>query len=190
MFLIGASINYFILIPYSTGSTDFVVPGFVGSLASFEYVGFSLLTIWAFARSRIAVSAVAALVAVESMVGLLMLNKTTTLLPWIAFMIGALSYNLTITRLATIGLLISLAFSTLQPLVAYGRNEAYNNPANIGGEFSFSKNLEYLRAYFDDNHANTDPEALQGSLLRLSFHRRRRLCDRSIRSRTPGRLAP
>jgi hypothetical protein len=169
LFLIGAAINYFILMPYTLGLTDFVVPGFVVNLASFEYVGFSLLTIWAFAHSWTAVLAVAALVAVESMVGLLMLNKTGTLLPWISFVIGALSYKLTIPRLAAAGLLLSIAFSILQPLVGYGRNEAFNNPANKGGEFSFSKNLEYFRAYFDDNQATSDPEALQGSLLRVSF---------------------
>ena len=172
------------------GSTDVVVPGFVANLASFEYVGFSLLTIWAFAHSRFALFAVVLLIAVESMVGLLMLNKTATLLPWIAFVIGALSYNVTIARLATIGLLMSLAFGILQPLVAYGRSEAYNNPANIGAEFSFSKNLEYLRAYFDDNEAKSDPEAIQGSLLRLSFLDAAAFVIAQVRSRTSGRLAP
>jgi hypothetical protein len=97
-----------------------------------------------------------------------MLNKSAALLPWISFVIGALSYNFTIARLATAGLLIAFAFGILQPLVAYGRNEAYNNPANIGTEMSLSQNLVYLRAYFD-NKEESDPEAPQGSLLRVSF---------------------
>ena len=118
------------MIPSAMGLIDFVIPGFVTSLAMCEHVGFALLAIWAFATSTPAVLAVAALVALESLVGLLMLNKTSALLPWIAFVIGALSYNLTIPRLATAGLLISFAFGILQPLVAYGRNEAFNNPAN------------------------------------------------------------
>jgi hypothetical protein len=168
LLLIGAGINYFILMPSSVGLIDFVVPGFVTSLAMCEHVGFALLAIWAFARSTTAVLAVAGLVAVESLVGLLMLNKTVALLPWIAFVIGALSYNFTIPRLATAGLLISFAFGILQPLVAYGRNEAYNNPANSDREMSLAQNLVYLRAYFD-NKEESDPEAEQGSLLRVSF---------------------
>ena len=76
-------------------------------------------------------------------------------------MIGALSYNLTVARLATAGLLISFAFGILQPLVAYGRNEAYNNPANGSAEMSLSGNLVYLRGYFDDKQ-ESDPEAEQG----------------------------
>jgi hypothetical protein len=115
-----------------------------------------------------AVFAVAGLVAVESLIGVLMLNKSAALLPWIAFVIGALSYNFTIPRLATAGLLICFAFGTLQPLVAYGRNEAYNNPANSGMQMSLSQNLVYLRAYFDNNE-ESDPEAPQGSLMRVSF---------------------
>jgi hypothetical protein len=59
------------------GLIDFVVPGFIASLAMCEHVGFALLAIWAFARSTTAVFAVAGLVAVESLVGLLMLNKGT-----------------------------------------------------------------------------------------------------------------
>jgi hypothetical protein len=150
------------------GLIDFVVPGFIASLAMCEDVGFALLAIWAFARSMSAVFAVAGLVAVESLVGLLMLNKSWALLPWISFVIGALSYNLTIARLATAGLLISFAFGILQPLVAYCRNEAYNNPANTGTELSLPQNLVYLRAYFDNKQEN-DAEAPQGSLLRVSF---------------------
>ena len=168
LLLIGAGINYFILMPSSMGLIDFVVPGFIASLAMCEHVGFALLAIWAFARSTTAVFAVAGLVAVESLVGLLMLNKSWALLPWVSFVIGALSYNLTVARLATAGLLISFAFGILQPLVAYGRNEAYNNPANTGTEMSLSQNLVYLRAYFDNKQEN-DAEAPQGSLLRVSF---------------------
>jgi hypothetical protein len=125
--LIGAGINYFLALPAAMSLADFVVPGFVMNLALCEYVGFALLAIWAFTNSTAAVLAVAALVAVDSMVGVLMLNKSWALLPWFAFVIGALSYNLTILRLATAGLLIVFAFSVLQPLVAYGRNEANNN---------------------------------------------------------------
>jgi hypothetical protein len=77
LLLIGAGINYFILMPSSMGLFDFVVPGFISSLAMCEHVGFALLAIWAFARSMTAVFAVAGLVAVESLVGLLMLNKGT-----------------------------------------------------------------------------------------------------------------
>ncbi len=168
LFLIGVAINYFLMVPASMGLIDFVVPGFISSLAMCEYVGFALLAVWAFANSTTAVLAVAALVCVESLIGLLMLNKSSALLPWIAFVIGALSYNFTIPRLATAGLLISFAFGILQPLVAYGRNEAYNNPANNSAELSLSQNLVYLRAYFD-NKQESDPEDPQGSLLRLSF---------------------
>ncbi len=153
--MIGLGINYFILMPSSMGLFDFVVPGFIASLAMCEHVGFALLAIWAFSRSMTAVFAVAGLVAVESLVGVLMLNKSLALLPWIAFVIGALSYNLTIPRLATAGLLICFAFGILQPLVAYGRNEAYNNPANSSAEMSLSQNLVYLRAYFDNNKKAT-----------------------------------
>jgi hypothetical protein len=64
--------------------------------------------------------------------------------------------------------LISFAFGILQPLVAYGRNEAYNNPANSSAEVSLAQNFVYLRAYFD-NKEESDPEAPQGSLLRVSF---------------------
>ena len=168
LLLIGASLNYLILLPSSMGLIDFVVPGFIASLALCEHVGFALLAIWAFATSSAAVLAVAALVVIESLVGLLMLNKSWALLPWISFVIGALCYNLTIPRLAIAGLLISFAFGILQPLVAYGRNEAYNNPANSNAEMSLSRNLVYLRAYFDDKQ-ESDPEAPQGSLLRVSF---------------------
>lgn len=168
LLLIGVGINYFILVPSSMGLIDFVVPGFIASLALCEHVGFALLAIWAFATSTTAALGVAGLVAAESVVGLLMLNKSWVLLPWLSFVIGALSYNLTILRLATAGLLISFAFGILQPLVAYGRNEAYNNPANSSEEMSLSQNLVYLRAYFDDKQEN-DPEAIQGSLLRVSF---------------------
>ncbi len=122
------------MVPSAMGWSDIVVPGFVTSLAMCEYVGFALLAIWAFASSTPAVLAVAALVALESLVGLLMLNKTSTLLPWIAFVIGALSYKFTIPRLATVGLLISFAFSNHQPLVAYGRYEAFKKTANKGME--------------------------------------------------------
>ena len=168
LLLIGAAINYFIMAPASMGLFDFVVPGFISSLAMCEYVGFALLAVWAFASSTTAVLAVAALVALDSLVGLLMLNKSSVLLPWIAFVIGALSYNFTIPRLATAGLLLSFAFGILQPLVAYGRYEAFNNPANSGAEMSLSQNLGYLRAYFD-NKQESDPEDPQGSLMRLSF---------------------
>ena len=51
LLLIGAGINYFILMPSSMGLIDFVVPGFISSLAMCEHVGFALLAIWAFARS-------------------------------------------------------------------------------------------------------------------------------------------
>ena len=168
LLLIGLAINYFIMIPNAMGLIDFVIPGVVTSLAMCEHVGFALLAIWAFATSTPAVLAVAALVALESLVGLLMLNKTSTLLPWIAFVIGALSYKFTIPRLATAGLLISFAFGILQPLVAYGRYEVFNNSANKGMEMSLSQNLVYLRAYFD-NKQEKDPEAIQESLVRVSF---------------------
>ena len=161
LLLIGLAINYFIIIPNAMGLIDFVVPGVVTSLAMCEHVGFALLAIWAFATSTPAVLAVAALVALESLVGLLMLNKTSTLLPWIAFVIGALSYNFTIPRLATAGLLISFAFGILQPLVAYGRYEVFNNSANKGMEMSLSQNLVYLRAYFD-NKARKGPRGHTG----------------------------
>ena len=168
LLLIGAAISYFLLLPASMGLIDFVIPGFISSLALCEYVGFALLAIWAFASSTTAVLAVAALVAIESLLGVLTLNKSGALLPWISFVIGALSYNLTIPKLATAGLLLSLAFGILQPLVAYGRNEAWSNPANSGAEMSLSENLRYLRAYFD-NKQESDPEEMQGSLIRLSF---------------------
>ena len=84
-------------------------------------------------------------------------------------MIGALCYNLTIPRLATAGLLVWFAFGILQPLVAYARNEAFSNPANQGAEFSLSRNFEYLRSYFVDSKAESDPEAVQGGLMRLSL---------------------
>jgi hypothetical protein len=75
LLLIGAGINYFILMPSSMGLIDFVVPGFIASLAMCEDVGFALLAIWAFARSTTAVFAVAGLVAVESLVGLLIAQQ-------------------------------------------------------------------------------------------------------------------
>ena len=55
-----------------------------------EQVGISLLAIWGYATSKAAVLAVVALVAVESAVGVLFLNKSMALMPWFAFVIGAL----------------------------------------------------------------------------------------------------
>ena len=137
-------INHFLLVPSAMGLIDFVVPGFISSLAMCEHVGFALLAIWAFSRSTTAVLAVAGLVAVESMVGVLMLNKSWALLPWIILRDRRAQLQPYHSELATAGLLISLAFSILQPLVAYGRNEAYNNPANSSAEMSLSQNLVYF----------------------------------------------
>lgn len=169
LFLIGAAINYFFILPNLLGASDTVIPGFVVSLAMSELVGLSLLAIWACATSKAAVLAIVAVVAVESAVGVLFLNKTMALMAWFAFVIGALCYNLTIPRLATAGLLVYFAFGILQPLVAYGRNEAFNNPANRGAEMSLFRNFEYLRSYFVESKAENDPEAVQGGLMRLTL---------------------
>jgi hypothetical protein len=168
LFLIGAAINYLMFVPHMMGLTDYVIPGFVVNLAMCEFVGFSLLAMWAFDNSITAVLAVSALVATESAVGVLMLNKTWALVPWFAFSIGALRYNLTIPKLATAGLLIGFAFNILQPLVAYGREEAFGK-GNEGAEISLFRNYEALRSYFVDSKVESDPEAPQGGLMRLSF---------------------
>ena len=169
LFLIGAAINYFLILPSFLGVSDIVIPGFLVSLAMSEQVGISLLAIWGYATSKAAVLALVALVAVESAVGVLFLNKGMALTPWFAFLIGAFYYKLTIPRLAAAGLFVFFAFGILQPLVAYGRNEAFNNPANQGAEMSLFRNFEYLRSYFVESKAENDPEAVQGGLMRLSL---------------------
>ena len=165
-----------------------MIPGFVGSLAMSELVGLSLLAIWACATSRAAVLAVVAVVAVESAVGVLFLNKT----------MGADA----LVRLRDRRALLqpydpearhrwSIGLVRLRHSSAAGRlwqKRSVQQSGEQGAELSLSRNFEYLRSYFVDSKAESDPEAAQGGLHEGEPRQRRRLHDRSIRSRSSRRF--
>ncbi len=169
LFLIGASVNYLVMLPASLGLTNFVIPGFVMNVAAFELVGVSTLAIWSFAKSTTAVASLCGVVCVESAIGLLMFNKTWALLPWLAFVIGALSYKLTFTRLAVAGVGLWLSFSFLQPWVSFAREQAAL--LHVGDDEykpSISERATVLASYFDRRKSESDPRDVQQSFARLS----------------------
>jgi len=169
MYLIGSVVNYFVLIPNALGLTDFVIPGVVVNLTAFQIVGVSLLTMWSFANSKRALLGVCVLVAMEAGVGAFTLMKAAALYPMIAFMIGALSYRLTLSRLVVGCLSIGCIFGLLiSPWVSYGRAEVAKLEST-GGEPTLSDRLQYLTGYFEEEKKERDPEERQETLIRLTY---------------------
>ena len=169
MYVVGFAVNYLLVIPSSMGATSIVIPGFIVNLTAFQLVGISLLTIWAFGKSRMSLLGILLLVAFDSAVGILLFSKAMAMYPLLAFMIGMLSYRLTFARLASAALILWFVLDFLQPWVAYARNESSRMFSLVGAQAGFSDVTKILVSYFDAQQVFDAPGAIQQTLVRVSF---------------------
>ena len=169
MYLIGAAVNYYVFFSTLSGASLDVIPGFILNLSAFQLVGISLLTIWGLGNSSAAVLGVCVLVVIDCGMGLSTLTKTSALFPLLAFMIGFLSYRLTLSRLLAACLFMWVSYGLLiEPWVTFGRTEISIIHRNHTAS-TISERVEALSRYFYDEKKQGAPEGLQTGIIRMSY---------------------
>ncbi len=132
-------------------------------------VGISLLTLWSLGNSSTAVMGVCVLVVIDCGMGLTTLTKTTALYPLLAFMIGFLSFRLTLPRLFAACLFMWVSYGLLiEPWVTSARTEISIMHRNHMAS-SLSERVEALSRYFFDQKKEGAPERLQTGFIRMSY---------------------
>lgn len=169
---VGVVVKYSIVVPYSFGLLHWQVPGFVIQLAQMDAVGIYLIGAWASVNSRPIFALVAAYVVLDAFVGLATFSKTDVLFPMIMFSLVVMSRRASLWRGAAIVGLLIVVYSTVAPIVDFGRIVLLNSYGSITGA-PFGERVEIVGRYFagGKEEMEADPSRLdfQASLARVSY---------------------
>ena len=171
-YLAGAGIKYLIALPYAMGLQEGVVAGAVVQAGALVYVGIFLFTLWTLTYSRKLFPIAVAMVAIDSLIGLLLFSKTDVLLALIAFTLAVFLRGATPLRLAITGIAYAYIFVFLQPIITYGRADYVRQFGQTQGA-GLSDRLMIIAQYIKNegsmDSALSSSEDVQNSWTRIAY---------------------
>jgi len=164
---IGSGLRYTMVIPYTFGLTDTVLPGIFVTLSKAYYAGIYLLIAYGVKYNRKILPLTFVLVGIEIAVAIASFAKTELLLILIFSFLGFISGKASRTKIVIGASCVLFAFFTFQSLVGYGRDQLsqrYNSIAGAGLHERWAIVQTYL-----DGGGEASASARQGGLSRLSY---------------------
>ena len=167
--IFGGIARYGVVVPHLFGFGDGVLTSIVGALARAYSAGLMLLIILAFSKGRAMLALAGALVLVEILVGVLLFSKSDVLITIIFVVLAFFHVRPALSRLGVGAVAGILVFSSIAPLIHYGRDETIK----LGGGkqiATFEQRLQILDRYLtDQSPLANDPEGVQTALSRVSY---------------------
>ncbi len=188
--VLGGVIKYFFVIPYYFRLSSFILPESITTFANFTYAAMYLLTVWALEYRRSAMPLIVLFVILDITIGILTLQKYAVLISLIIFALAFLHSNLSILKLAVIGVMLLVAYAVLVPIVELSRFQfntrfGADQAAGFSDRFdivwnSFTVAQSYVQAQ-DDN-----PGTRNAALSRISYVNQSAYAVDQYDSGTPG----
>jgi len=165
----GFSVKYLVLIPFSLGAYgNITLPGLLLSLGLLSHVGLYLLTLYVVRRRPAMFPLIIVLFVIELGAGTVQLNKTEPLLTTLMFTLALLTNSPKPTRAVLSIALIVTVFSTLVPLVGYGRDEMMQRYGTLSSG-TLGERMEVLWDYTSQKSAIASQQDVNGVLVRISY---------------------
>ena len=164
--IIGATVNYGVVVPSVAGWVDTGLPVVVQNLSRLTLVGIFLIMLWSLQYARSWLPLISGLVAIEILTELLIFAKSTAVMTLVVFLLAFLWRKSTLSRLAICGSLVLAAYFAIQPVIRdarieIGRRYGANTQAGLNERFHI-----LLGAL--DSHRQAG-EGIQSGLSRLSY---------------------
>jgi hypothetical protein len=165
--LIGGILRYAVVLPYTFGLTQTVLPGIFVTLSKVYYVGIYLLISYGVNYNRRLLILASILAGIEILVSIASFAKTELLLILIFSFLGFISRKASKTKIVIGASCVLLAFFAFQSLVGYGREQLYQRYHSIQGAGLYER-WAIVQTYLDSGH-ETVTSTRQTGLSRLSY---------------------
>lgn len=163
--VVGASLRYLVVLPYTFGLTSSVLPGFIISAAGIYYAGVYLSVFQAVRRRGIYIIAASLIVTADVLVSVASFAKTELIILIIFTFLGYISHVVNVRRLLVGAAVVILSFGAFQPLVGYGREVLMMRYGQIRGA-DLQERLKIVQGYLQNGEA---VERDNLALVRLSY---------------------
>ncbi len=168
--VIGSALKYIFVFPVSIGWVAWgEVPGSIVTMAEMSLIGLNLLTIWSLQNARAFFPIVCVLVAIEMLVGVLLLSKTQVLLPMLMLLVGIMAQRLTLKRVIGALIAVAIALEVLQPMIAFARDEFNLRTGGMATNATIAMRAQILVSYFDPFRTRSPSEEPGEGLMRISY---------------------
>jgi hypothetical protein len=145
--LIGASINFLVILPYKLKLLNFILPGIIQQLSGLYPIGLLLIAFLIAKGKKAWRTPFFILLTIQIIVSLLLLSKKDLILnlalPSLGFYLG----NRSIKQLIFYILLSATIYFSMQNLILYSRNEIYLQSGDIS-KATLSQRAEIIHDYF------------------------------------------
>ena len=167
LLIIGMIIYYFIIIPNAFSIYKVEVSNFVIEIGQGIYIGIFFLSLWSLKNKSNLIYFIYFIVFVQFSLGILELNKSTSMFPLIMLALGHIYYRPDVRRITLWFMALISVFMIIAPPVSHGR--AYGDfIATNDGPISFDVRANALLSYFDPE-AELEQSELQVGWVRLSY---------------------
>jgi hypothetical protein len=130
---IGSFLKYALIVPYTFGLTNSVLPGYLLTLGNLYYVGIFLLLSRALRSGGVLVFAAVALILIEIIVSIASFSKTDLLFLLMFSSLAFITRKADTKTLLTCFGVIATVYTLFQPMVTYGREAIYDRYGQIRG---------------------------------------------------------
>jgi hypothetical protein len=130
---IGSFLKYALIVPYTFGLSNSMLPGYILTLGNVYYVGIFLLLSQALRSGGILVFAAAALIFIEVIISVSSFSKTDLLFILMFSSLAFITHKADRRTLLTSLGLIATVYTLFQPMVTYGREAIYDRYGQIRG---------------------------------------------------------
>lgn len=165
--IVGGVLRYGIVLPYTFGLTQTVLPGIFATLSRMYYAGIYLLIVYALLYNKNILIVAASLFLLEIAVTVASFAKTELMLLLIFTFLGFLNSGISKTKLLVGAVCIMMSFFTFQSLVSYGRDQIALRYGKIHGA-DLAERLEIVQNYLQ-GEGQIASSRRQSAQARLSY---------------------
>lgn len=165
--VLGMTINYLVIYPSTFGIIDFLPPNFAFQLGQIAYLSYFILTYWGLLNRKYnIVWMMIGLAGVDAVIGLLMLSKSSAILPMLMIPIAFIYHKASLRRLLLIAAIAIPYYSFVASIVYDARSRverlgANNNP-------TFTETVTVLGEIAQGKQGSADVDSQLG-WVRLSY---------------------
>lgn len=163
--LVGGALRYLLLVPYTFGLMDIIIPGSVLAMASMYYVGIYMLVYQAVRHGGIYLILSFVAIPVEIIVSVASFAKTELMFILIFSFLGYISKTVGLRKILVGSAGIIVVYTLFQPLVGYGRDALVERYGEIRGA-GLGERWGIVQDYLKYG-AQTDTDSL--AMARLSY---------------------
>ncbi len=169
LFAVGFVIKWFIILPVDFKILQIQLPSIVAEVGFGNFIGIFILGTYALKNKSKVIYLIWVVSVSQFFVGVIDLNKSDAIFPFIMLGLAYIFQKATITRIAVMFVGVLAAFLVISGPVAYGR-QATSGIEDITFPESLTIRTEALVNYYSDRStAQKDDQELQGGVIRFSY---------------------